>query len=152
MSFAWSFLDVSASIEGPGGGFTLGGPDTGTAEEGVNIEPKGDVNIMTEGADGSWMHSLRASKGGTLTVTLLRNSPTNAKLQAMLNYQRSSARYHGRNTVTIRQVVSGDLIPCEGVAFAKQPGIPFAVEGGKLAWVFDVGRFEPTLGAGMTEV
>ena len=148
MGYAYSFLDVSASISGPGGAFILGGPEAGVAEEGINIEPKGDVNIMTEGADGSWMHSLRASRGGTVTVTFLRNSPANAMLQNMLNYQRSSARHHGQNTITIRQVVSGDMVACEGVAFSKQPALPFAVEGGKIAWTFDVGKFKPILGSG----
>lgn len=147
MWYSYSFLDVSVAIDGPGGSFLIGGPDLGVAGEGITIEPKGDVNVMTEGSDGSWMHSLRASRGGTLTVTLLKNSPVNAKLQAMLHYQRSSGRYHGHNTITIRQVVSGDIIPCEGVAFGKQPSVPYAVEGGTIVWTFDVGRFNPTLGA-----
>ena len=150
MAYAYSFLDVEATLEGPGGSFSLGS-GAGVAEEGITIEPKGDVNIMTEGADGSYMHSLRGSRSGTITVTLLRNSPTNEKLQTMITYQRSSARYHGQNTVTLRHMASGDVITCEGVAFSKQPGLPYATEGGKLAWVFDAGKIDIKLGSGLTD-
>ena len=47
---AYSFLDVSVSIDGPGGFFAIDGG--GVAEEGITIEPVGDKNTMTVGADG----------------------------------------------------------------------------------------------------
>ncbi len=37
----------------------------------------GPKNTMTIGADGEVMHSLHADKSGTVTVNLLKTSPTN---------------------------------------------------------------------------
>lgn len=147
---AYSLLDVEASIEGPGGSFQIGA-GVGLAEEGINIEPTGDVNIMTEGGDGEIMHSLRASKAATLTLTLLRTSPTNAKLMNLYNYQTSSSRYHGQNTVTVRNPVSGDVNTLSQGAFQKKPGQPYAVDGGKLVWTFQ-GKLETVIGTGTPEI
>jgi hypothetical protein len=143
----YGFMDVQASIDGPGGSFQLGS-GSGNAEEGITVEPTGDKNIMTIGADGSVMHSLRADASGTVTVTLLRTSPTNARLQNLYNYQTASSRNHGRNTIIIRNPVSGDMITCTEVAFAKGIATPYAVEGAKLAWTFHAGKIDTKLGAG----
>jgi hypothetical protein len=147
----YSFLDVQAALEGPGGAFALGS-GSGNAEEGITIEPGGDKNIMTVGADGSVMHSLRADKSGTVTVTLLRTSPVNARLQTLYNFQTTSSRYHGRNTIIIRNAVSGDVITCSEVAFAKALSNPYAVEGGNLAWAFHAGSIDTMLGVGTPEL
>lgn len=148
---AYCFLDVQASIEGPGGAFQLGS-GSGNAEEGITIEPGGDKNIMTVGADGSVMHSLRADSSGTVTVTLLRDSGTNQKLQNLYNYQTTSSRYHGRNTIMIRNAVTGDVITCTQVAFAKAVSNPYAVEGGKISWTFHAGKIDTILGSGSPEL
>lgn len=148
---AYSFLDVQASIEGPGGSFQLGS-GSGNAEEGITIEPGGDKNIMTVGADGSVMHSLRADASGTVTVTLLRDSGTNQKLQNLYNYQTTSSRYHGRNTIMIRNAVTGDVITCTQAAFAKAISNPYAVEGGKIAWAFHAGSISTVIGSGSPEL
>ncbi|MCL1939536.1 MAG: DUF3277 family protein [Desulfovibrionaceae bacterium] len=148
---AYSFLDVQASFDGPGGSFQLGS-GSGNAEEGISIEPGGDKNIMTIGADGSVMHSLRADASGTVTVTLLRTSATNARLQNTYNFQTASSRNHGRNTIIIRNPVSGDVITCTEVAFAKAISNPYAVEGGKLVWTFHAGKIDSKLGTGTPEI
>lgn len=148
---SYSFLDVQAAIDGPGGSFQLGS-GSGNAEEGITIEPGGDKNVMTVGADGSVMHSLRADSSGTVTVTLLRNSATNQKLQNLYNYQTTSSRYHGRNTIVIRNAVTGDVISCTEVAFAKAISNPYAEEGGTLAWTFHAGKIDTIIGTGMPEI
>jgi hypothetical protein len=147
----YSFLDVQASIEGPGGSFQLGS-GSGAAEEGITIEPTGDKNVMTVGADGTVMHSLKADKSGTVTVTLLRTSQANAQLQNLYNFQTASSRNHGQNTIMIRNAVSGDVISCSEAAFAKAISNPYATEGGKLAWAFHVGSIDSKLGAGTPEI
>jgi predicted SPOUT superfamily RNA methylase MTH1 len=147
---AYSFLDVQASIEGPGGAFQLGS-GIGVAEEGITIEPTGDKNMMNIGADGSAMHSLRADASATVTVTLQRTSLTNAKLQGLYNFQTTSSRYHGQNTIIVRNSVSGDVIVCSEVAFAKAISNPYAVEGAKLAWSFHAGKVSTVLGTGTPE-
>lgn len=148
---AYSFLDVHASLEGPGGSLQLGS-GAGTAEEGITVEPGGDKNIMTVGADGSVMHSLRADASGTVTVTLLRTSSVNAQLQTLYNFQTSSSRHHGQNTLVVRNAVSGDVITCTNCAFAKAIANPYAVEGGKLAWAFHAGKIDTKLGTGTPEI
>lgn len=147
----YSFLDVQASLEGPGGSFQLGS-GSGNAEEGIGIEPTGEKNIMTVGSDGSVMHSLKGDASGTITITLLRTSETNPKLQNLYNYQTASSRFHGQNTIVVRNAVSGDVITCTQVAFAKQPANPYATEGGKLAWVFHAGSIDTKLGSGTPEL
>ena len=41
----YSFLDVQATIVGPGGAFSLGS-GAGVAEEGISIEPTGEIDTM----------------------------------------------------------------------------------------------------------
>ena len=86
MGYTYSFLDVQAAISGPGGNFPLAGDESGNSEEGITIEPTGDKNIMTVGADGSVMHSLKGDRSGTVTVRLLKTSTINAALQALYNF------------------------------------------------------------------
>lgn len=141
---AYSFMDINAAIEGPGGAFSLSG--SGNSEEGITIEPTGDKNTMTVGADGTVMHSLKADKSGTVTINLLRISPANAQLQLMYNLQTASARLHGKNTIVIVNQASGDTITCRECAFAKAISNNFAAEGGTIAWVFHAGKIDGVLG------
>ena len=147
---AYSFLDVQASIDGPGGNFQLGS-GSGAAEEGISIEPTGDKNVMTVGADANVMHSLLGDTSGTVTVRLLRTSPVNAQLQNVYNYQTSSSRYHGQNTIVVRNSVTGDVTTCSEAAFAKQPANNYAKEGGSIEWVFHAGKVDKRLGTGTPE-
>src|SRR5690349_2622434 len=97
-SRTYSFLNVQATIAGPGGNFNLGN-GAGASEEGITVEPAGDKSTMTIGADGSGMHSLHADKSGTVMVRLLKTSPQNAKLQAMYDLQTADSRLHGQNVI-----------------------------------------------------
>lgn len=82
----YSFLDVQATLVGPTGIVQLG-YGAAVADEGISIEAAGDKNTMIIGADGEGMHSLHADKSGTVTVRLLKTSPTNAKLMVMYDAQ-----------------------------------------------------------------
>lgn len=59
----YSFMDVSATIVGPGGIVDLG-YGAATAEEGISIAYTEDKNLMTVGADGKVMHTLRCGNSG----------------------------------------------------------------------------------------
>ncbi len=146
----YSFLDVQASIEGPGGNFELGS-GSGAAEEGITITPTGDKNVMTIGADGSVMHSLKGDNSGTITVTLLRTSTVNSRMQNLYNHQTSSSRNHGQNTIVIRNAVSGDVITCGHCAFARQPENPYKSQGGFIVWRFHAGSIDTRIGSGTPE-
>lgn len=150
--YSYSFLDVQASIAGPGGNFPLSGDRVGIAQEGITVTPTGDKNVMTVGADGAAMHSLLADQSGAITVTLLRTCPVNRLLQNLYNYQSKSSSTWGRNTITIRDVARGDTITCQEVAFGKAPDLAFANEGGTFAWTFHAGKIERQLGSGTPEI
>lgn len=144
---AYSFLDVSAVIDGPGGNFSLTGEND---QEGISIEPVSDQNTMTEGADGNVMHSLSAGSACTATIRLLKTSPLNAKLNELYKYQTSSAAYHGQNTITIRDSARGDDCVVTEAAFKKLPANQWAAQGNTLEWAFDGGKYNPILGSGVS--
>jgi len=142
----YSFLNVLASMVGPGGAVNLG-QGAAAAEEGITIEATEDINTMTVGADGTPMHSLHADKSGTVTIRLLKTSPVNQKLSQMYAFQTSIASSHGQNTITIANSQLQDTITCQIVAFKRAPNITYAKEGGIMEWVLSAGIIDRTLGA-----
>ena len=142
----YSFLDVNASITGPGIGIDLGNGSS-IAEEGITIEASEDINTMTVGADGSPMHSLHANKSGTITIRYLKTSPVNQKLGTAFTFQTSSGSFHGQNTIVVSNKWTNDSITCQQVAFKKAPTITYAKEGGILEWVFAAGSIDRALGS-----
>ena len=105
----YSFMDVTASLSGPTGEIDLG-YGSASSEEGITVAMGGPKNTMTIGADGEVMHSLHADKSGTVTVNLLKTSPTNKKLSLAYNAQSQSSGTWGNNVIVIRNKVSGDII------------------------------------------
>lgn len=150
MSGAYSFQDVSVSIDGPGGLFAIDG--SGVADEGITIEAVGDKNTMTPGADGAVMHSLAASKACTVTIRLLKTSPANAQLMSMYNFQTASSARHGRNTFVVRDAARGDLVTVNGAAFKKAPSLTYAKDGGLVEWAFDGAEMLPLLGGDLFDL
>lgn len=144
----YSFLDVQASITGPGGSFSLGS-GAGNAEEGITIAMVDDKNTMTIGADGSPMHNLHASKGAEVTIRLLKTSPVNAKLSALYALQTTSSGLHGQNVITLNNNISGDSVSAIQCAFKKFPDNNYAKDGGMMEWRFDAGIVDQALGAGV---
>jgi hypothetical protein len=142
----YSFLDVNASLVGPGGSVNLG-QGAAVSEEGISVEPTDDIDSMTVAADGTPMHSLHANKSGTVTVRVLKTSPVNQKLALLYALQTSFASSHGQNTVSISNSHTQDVITCQQVAFKRAPTITYAKEGGMNEWVFNAGIIDRTLGA-----
>lgn len=147
----YSFLDVQASISGPGGAFSIGS-DAGAAEEGITTAFVGEKNTMTVGAGGDGMHSLRASKAGKITVRLLKTSPVNAKLSALYNFQQASSGNWGQNVIKVSNTISGDVVSGQECAFTKHPDLTYATEGGTVEWEFDVVKLSELIGAGVPNV
>src|SRR6266436_1165397 len=144
----YSFADFFVSISGPGGAFPIGGPDTGSAEEGFTIEQADDSNTLTTGADGSGMNSLHATRTGSFVVHLLKTSPVNARLSAMFLFQRQISFNWGLNVVSARHIALGDSYSCSGVAFKRHSNNGYSKIGGVMLWPFDVFILEPLLGPG----
>jgi len=146
MSQTYSFLDVNATLVGPGGAIALGN-GAGAAEEGISIVPSGDISGMLIGSDGTGQHSLYADKSGTMTVRLLKTSPTNKLLSMMYAFQTSSGATHGQNTLTVNDTSRGDVIIGQQVAFKKAPDLTFAKDGGTVDWEFNCIKIERILGS-----
>lgn len=141
----YSFIDVSASLVGPTGVIDLG-YGSATSDEGITIIMAEAKNTMTSGADGEVMHSLHAGKSGTLTVTLLKTSPTNKKLSLAYNAQSQSSALWGNNVITVRNSASGDTTVARSVAFQKQPDHANSKLGTTVTWAFDCGKIDQLLG------
>lgn len=141
----YSFMDVAVTVVGVGGAVPLG-YGSGTAEEGITIERAEDKDVMTAGADGTIMHSLHAAKHGTVTVRLLKTSPSNAALQAMYDIQQASAALWGTNTIVVTHVPSGDTTSARNAAFTRAPNLTYAKDGGIMEWRFNAGQIDSVLG------
>lgn len=143
----YSFLNVNASIAGPGGILNLAA-GAAAAEEGITIEPVEDKNQMTIGADGKGQHSLIASDACTLTVRLLKTSSVNAQLMIMYDLQSASSSLWGQNVFTIVDSGRNDYTVIQAAAFKKKPTITYAKEGGMMEWTFDGISANSILGSG----
>lgn len=150
MAYTYSFLDVQATLAGPTGVVDLG-CGAGNAQEGITVAFNEDKDNMLVGADGSVMHSLRASQAGQITVRLLQTSESNNKLSIMYNAQAVSSSLWGQNVITVRNSATGDVIVASACAFTKQPDINYAQDGGTLEWVFNCGAINEILGTGSPE-
>lgn len=144
---SYSFLDVNASIVGPGGSFAIG-QGAGIADEGISIEMADDKDTMIIGADGTPMHSLHAGQGGTATIRLLKISGTNNMLSTMYDLQTASSSLWGQNTIIVSNIASGDVTTCLLAAFRRQPNNSYGKDGALMEWAFNVGRIYQLLGAG----
>ncbi len=149
-AYAYSFLDTNVSITGPGGNFSLS--EGGVASEGVVVAMIADKVETVYGADGTPMHSLRASKGGSVTVTLQKTSPVNAVLSQMYNLQSLSSANTGQNTITINDFQRGDSITASYCAFRKLPDIQYQELGGTMVWMFNAGYVDTILGSGTIDL
>lgn len=145
---AYSFKDILATISGTGGQIDLTGC---SSEEGITIVSTGDKDVMTIGAGGCVMHSLKGDDSGTITVNLLKTSEINSKLMQMYNTQKASSATWGDNTISVKDVARGDDITASEVAFGKPPDLNYASEGGIVSWPFYAGKIEHVLGSGTAE-
>jgi hypothetical protein len=142
----YSFLDVVATLVGPGGFVSLGS-GAGASEEGISIDPTTEIDSMQIGADGQGMHSLHADKSGKVVVRLLKTSPTNAVLASMYAFQTASGATHGQNTITVVDSSRQDVITCRQVAFAKAPPLAYGKEAGLIEWEFNAVAIDRALGS-----
>jgi len=141
----YSFQDVVATLVGPTGIVNLG-YGAAVADEGISIDTAGDKNTMLIGADGEGMHSLHADKSGTITVRLLKTSPTNATLHAMYDAQTLTSVLHGQNLITVTNPQSGDITTARSCAFKKKPSLNYKKDGDIVEWSFDSIKIDTILG------
>jgi hypothetical protein len=146
----YSFLNVTASIVGPGLAAQIGST-SGAAKEGLSSEWEEDKTTITTGADGTIMTSLRASMTGRIVVRLLKTSPINAVLMNAFNFQRVSAANTGQNTINVTDKARGDACKGRSMSFLKGPANVWAEEGNILEWTFH-GIVNEVLGVGLPDI
>lgn len=144
---AYSFLDTSCLLVGPGIAANLGA-GAAVAEEGIEFEPNVDKNVMTIGADGKGMHSLVADDSAKGVVRLLKTSPLNQQLMVAFDLQSSASNLWGLNTMTVTNTGLGDVSVLTQVAFKKKPKVSYKKEGEFYEWEFDAISATTVLGAG----
>lgn len=145
----YSFLNVNATMIGPGGSVNLAA-GAAAAEEGITIEPVESKNVMTIGADGQGQHSLVASDAVKVTVRLLKTSPVNALLMLMYNIQSASSALWGQNVFVISDSARGDYTAVQAAAFNTRPTLTYAKEAGFNEWTFDAIKANSLLGRGQS--
>jgi hypothetical protein len=144
----YSFVDITATIVGPGvsAPFTIAGPDTASAEEGITITWGEEMNTQSIGSDGSVMNSLHASMAGTCNIRLQKISPVNQQLVQLIRAQRSSSALWGQNTIVIRDLARGDVYNLAGCAWVRFPVNSYAKVGNVLDYELHVAQIDPNLG------
>lgn len=142
---AYSFANFSCILAGPGGTIQLG-YGAGNSKEGVEISFIEDAGKMDIGADGTPMHSLRATKGAKAKVRLLKTSETNAALSTMLAIQRANPALWGQNVLTLSDSVRGDQYVNTSVAFVKFTDNKYAEDANMTEWDFNIGICAANLG------
>ena len=146
-SGVYSFIDVQASISGPGGTFDIAA--SGVSDESIRIAMMRDKNTMVTGANGDGMHSMNASTACRITISLLKTATGNAQMNALYRYQAESSAFWGRNIITITNPVSGDSIVATAGAFLKQSDVGYSAEAGLNSWVFEFIAISEVLGNGL---
>lgn len=141
----YSFLNTVCALVGPGGYINLG-EGAAVAEEGITINAAEDINEMKVGADGKVMHSLHANKSGEVVIRLQKTSQVNSLLSSLYAIQTASSITHGRNTITLNNLGTGDAVTCQQVAFKKAPDLTYAKDGGTVEWHLDAGVIDRVLG------
>lgn len=147
---AYSFLNVQASIIGPGLTAQLGS-SSGASKEGISTEFTEDKGAITTGADGSIMTTLRATQTGRIIVRLLKTSPFNAVLSAGYNFQRQTASNWGNNLIRVVDKARGDVATGRQMMFVRHTGVTWAEDGNINEWAFE-GLLNEILGAGLPDV
>ncbi len=147
---AYSFLNVTASLVGPGVNTQIGS-SAGVAKEGITTAFSEDKGTVTTGADGTIMSSLHAGQTGKMTIRLLKTSPVNAVLSQAYAFQRQSAANWGQNYLRVVDKVRGDVATLVQGQFTKFPDVTWSEDGNLNEWVFE-GILNDNLGPGIADV
>lgn len=132
---AYSFANITLTLTGPGGSIRLGA-GAGNDKGGITCSLDEDKTTTVTGADGAVMQNLHPGQTGTITVRLLKTSPSNAFLSQLYNFQRQSSANWGQNVMRGADVVRGDVFSGISMAFVKFPDVTWAEDGPSLEWQF----------------
>ena len=149
MAYAYSFNDVTATlVNGVLGTSMILGSGAGISEEGIEVDFNKDKVTLVTGADGTPQHSMHSANDGTVTIRVLKTSPTNYQLNQLYNAEIAQSSNIGSDTITVSNLQTGDNIVCQSCSFRRHPRNLNAVDGGMNEWVFNAGIVVMHLGNG----
>lgn len=132
----YSFINVTATFIGPTTELVLG-KGSNLSEEGIEIIPIGERNVLKRGAGGGGGHSMIGGSWATVKISLLQTSDANSVLQTAYDIQHTSSALWGKNQIIVQEHVSGDMIVCQGCAFKNIAHLPYKMEMSMIEWEFD---------------
>lgn len=147
----YSFASVNAVVADAASGISVQiANGAGVSGEGITVAMNEEKATMSIGADGTPMHSVHKSKGGRIVVRIQKTSPTHAIIDQIYRYTANAGgANYGQITITLNDLARGDVIVGSQCGIAKRPDLSYAVEGGAMEWVFNVGILEWVLGSGV---
>lgn len=113
------------------GAHTVTGYQDGTM---IVAERTDDLNMMTPGAQGDTAITMKRNENGTVTITLLQTSPTNAYLSQIANIDRQSGQ--GVVSLAIKDHESGTTAGASTAKLQKHANIEYSNEATTREWVF----------------
>lgn len=128
----YSFLDVQATISGPGGMADI--KSSGVSEEGITITQVSPKDVMTIGAAGNGMHTLVGTDAARVEVSMLKTAPGNSVFNTLYNFGKQSSANWGQLQFTVQNPVTGDSITLLGGAFEKQADVRYAGQQTLMVW------------------
>lgn len=147
---SYSFLDVQAEVVAPG--FTFDLASAGVSNEGIRISMVSEKDVMTIGAAGDGMHTLVASNAARAEVSLLKEAPANAMMNALYNSQNGpGGAAWGNIQITVTNNQTGDSVVLVGGAISKQADISYGTEATLNVWSFNFIQRRDVLGNGFNE-
>lgn len=90
------------------------------------------------GADGEVARARTNDDTGSITITLMKGSPSNAILQALAAADLATGA--GVVPVTVTDLGGGGGVVAPDAWIQKTPDLSFGAENGTVEWVFDVGH------------
>lgn len=109
----------------------------------VDVARNEDAFTTTVGSGGAVVRNANANKTGTVTIHLLRESPTNSRFSSYLGIDEATGLGYG--AIQVKDLNGTVLAHAEEAWIKKVPDIGFAKETKPQAWVFECASLEVTL-------
>ena len=128
----YSFTDVSCALNFDGiVPYVITGEGVGS----ITVTMSTDKTTHDVSADGSIMVSKIAGNNGTIAISLQQTSYANTLLKLWYNYLlAANATSWANNSLTITNLVTGDVITATGVSPQKRADLPLQAQGQQRVW------------------
>lgn len=126
-----------------GGTFNLGN-GAGNSAEGYQYEPSNERATTTWGADGTYLHNVKAPRGAKLTLNYLANAPVLTRLTNVIAAENQAPALAGQGVISLRDRANGLSVKMIGVVISEESSPSYTEEGAQvLTYVLTAGKIEP---------